>query len=178
MTTTTGASTSCPYSARKAAMAALSCSSMRSGMSPRFIGQKYAAGMPALDPLAAFRLDGNVAIVTGASAVLGARFARVLDAVGARVVLAARRAERIEALAGELTDAHAVPCDLTERGAPARLVAATLERYGQFDVVVNNAGMSEPTRAFEETTDKFERTLAINLVAPFELAREAARTMV
>jgi NAD(P)-dependent dehydrogenase (short-subunit alcohol dehydrogenase family) len=131
-----------------------------------------------LDPLASFRLDGKVVVVTGASAGLGARFARVLDAVGARVVLAARRAERIDALAAELTAAHAMPCDLAERGAPAKLVEATLARYGQIDVVVNNAGTSEPTRAFEETTEKFERTLAINLVAPFELAREAARAMV
>jgi NAD(P)-dependent dehydrogenase (short-subunit alcohol dehydrogenase family) len=131
----------------------------------------------AVDPLASFRLDGKVAIVTGASAGLGARFARVLDAVGARVVVAARRADRIDALARELSDAHAVPCDLSEPGAPAALVASTLDRYGRVDVVVNNAGMSEPTPAFDETTDKFAHTIAVNLVAPFELAREAARAM-
>ena len=50
----------------------------------------------ALDPLSLFRLDGKVAVVTGASSGLGERFARVLDAVGARVVVAARRAERLE----------------------------------------------------------------------------------
>jgi NAD(P)-dependent dehydrogenase (short-subunit alcohol dehydrogenase family) len=131
----------------------------------------------AVDPLASFRLDGKVAIVTGASAGLGARFAKVLDAVGARVVLAARRADRIDALARELHDAHAVPCDLSEPGAPAALVASTLDRYGRVDVVVNNAGMSEPTPAFDETTHKFAHTIAVNLVAPFELAREAARAM-
>ena len=60
----------------------------------------------ALDPLALFRLDGKVAVVTGASSGLGDRFARVLDAVGARVVIAARRADRLEALAAELTDAR------------------------------------------------------------------------
>jgi NAD(P)-dependent dehydrogenase (short-subunit alcohol dehydrogenase family) len=130
------------------------------------------------DPLRAFRLDGKVAIVTGASAGLGARFARVLDAVGARVVLAARRAERVEALARELRDAHAVPCDLARSGAPAALVGAALERFGAIDVVVNNAGVSDPTPAFDETTDKFRATLELNLVAPFELAREAARAMV
>src|SRR6185503_17948077 len=62
-----------------------------------------------IDPLAAFRLDGKVAIVTGASAGLGARFGRVLDAAGARVVLAARRADRLELLALGLHDAHVVP---------------------------------------------------------------------
>jgi NAD(P)-dependent dehydrogenase (short-subunit alcohol dehydrogenase family) len=131
----------------------------------------------ALDPLARFRLDGKVAIVTGASAGLGARFARVLDAAGARVVLAARRAERLEALARELRDAHPVPCDLAEEGAPAALVAAALAHFGQVDVLVNNAGMSEPTPALDESTEHFAATLRVNLIAPFELARECARSM-
>ena len=131
----------------------------------------------ALDPLAAFRLDGKVAIVTGASAGLGARFARVLDAAGARVVLAARRVDRLDALAAELRDAHVVACDLAEDGAPAALVAATLAHYGRVDVLVNNAGVSEPTPALDETTDQFAATLRVNLVAPFELARECGRWM-
>jgi hypothetical protein len=131
-----------------------------------------------LDPLAPFRLDGKVAIVTGASAGLGARFARVLDAAGARVVLAARRADRLRALALELHDAHVVPCDLAEDGAPEGLVAATLAHFGRVDVLVNNAGMSEPTPALDETTAHFRATLRVNLVAPFELARECARSMI
>jgi NAD(P)-dependent dehydrogenase (short-subunit alcohol dehydrogenase family) len=132
----------------------------------------------ALDPLAPFRLDGKVAIVTGASAGLGTRFARVLDAAGARVVLAARRLERLEQLAGELRDPLAVACDLSEDGAPAALVAAALAHYDRVDILVNNAGTSDPTPAFDETTEKFSATLRVNLIAPFELAREAARTMV
>jgi NAD(P)-dependent dehydrogenase (short-subunit alcohol dehydrogenase family) len=131
-----------------------------------------------LDPLDSFRLDGKVAIVTGASAGLGARFARVLDGAGARVVLAARREDRLRALAKELRDAHVVPTDLAEDGAPEALVAATLAHYNQVDILVNNAGVSDPLPAFEETTDKFRDTLRVNLVAPFELAREAARAMV
>ena len=130
-----------------------------------------------LDPLAPFRLDGKVAIVTGASAGLGARFARVLDAVGARVVLTARRAERLETLAADLHNAHVVTCDLGEDGAPAALEASAVEQFGRVDVLVNNAGMSEPTPALDETTDHFTRTLRVNLVAPFELARECARVM-
>ena len=130
-----------------------------------------------LDPLAAFRLDGKVAVVTGASAGLGARFARVLDAAGAQVVLTARRADRLDVLALDLRDAHVVACDLAEDGAPAALVAAALAHFGRVDVLVNNAGMSEPTPAFDETTEHFAATLRVNLIAPFELARECARAM-
>jgi NAD(P)-dependent dehydrogenase (short-subunit alcohol dehydrogenase family) len=131
-----------------------------------------------IDPFQPFRLDERVAIVTGASAGLGARFARVLAAAGARVVVAARRAERLESLAAELPDAHAVPCDLAVEGAPGALVAAAIERYGRVDILVNNAGVGEPIPALDESTEHFANTLRVNLVAPFELARESARTMI
>src|SRR5213078_3888104 len=108
---------------------------------------------------------------------LGARFARVLDAAGARVVLASRRTHRLEALASDLNDAHVVACDLAEEGAPAALVAAALAHFDRVDVLVNNAGMSEPTPALDETTEHFTATLRVNLVAPFELARSCAGAM-
>ena len=131
-----------------------------------------------LDPFEAFRLDGRVAVVTGASSGLGDRFARVLAAAGASVVVAARRVERLEALVSELPDAHAVRCDLTQPGEPDQLVAAAIERYGRVDIVVNNAGASEPIAALEETTDHFRASLELNLIAPFEIARAAAASMV
>ena len=130
------------------------------------------------DPVGRFRLDGLVALVTGASSGLGSRFARVLDAAGARVVIAARRRERLEALAGELTDAVVVACDLTEPGAPERLVEAAVERAGRLDVLVNNAGITVIAKALDETTESFEGTVHLNLVVPFVLAREAARHMI
>ncbi len=140
--------------------------------------QPTLTAVPALDPLAAFRLDGRVAIVTGASSGLGARFARVLDAAGARVVLAARRIDRLEELATALDGALAVECDLNEPSAPASLVDAAVDEYGRVDVVVNNAGLGEPQPALEQHDDLFRRELEVNLIAPFELARCAARSMV
>ena len=107
-----------------------------------------------VDPLAGFSLEGKVAIVTGASAGLGARFARVLDAAGARIVLAARRVERLEALALELHDALPVACDLADDGAPAALVAAAVAHFGRVDVLVNNVGhFGGARKAFHEQTD-------------------------
>ncbi len=134
--------------------------------------------MPELDPLAAFRLDGRVAVVTGASSGLGARFARVLDAAGARVVLAARRIERLEALAAELSEALPVACDLSDPNAPSALVDATLGHYGTIDVLVNNAGVDALAPALDEPIDTFRGVLEVNLVAPFALAQLSARSMV
>ncbi|MBM3694228.1 MAG: glucose 1-dehydrogenase [Actinobacteria bacterium] len=130
------------------------------------------------DPVARFRLDGKVALVTGASSGLGERFARVLDAAGARVVVAARRAERLEALVAELTDAHAVACDLADPGTRTALVREVVERTGHIDVVVNNAGVQATTASTEVAMDDFRRAMRVNLEAPFELAREAARAMI
>src|SRR5437868_10929603 len=113
----------------------------------------------ALDPFAPFRLDDKVVIVTGASAGLGARFARVLDAAGARVVLAARRRERLENLASELADAEPVACDLSQPDAPGALVDAALGRFGRVDVLVNNAGKDAFVPAMEEPVDSFRDVL-------------------
>ena len=129
------------------------------------------------DPLSPFRLDGRVALVTGASGGLGARFARVLDAAGARVALVARRADRLHGLAAELRDAHAIPGDLADPTTPRTVVDAVLEHYGRVDIVVNNAGIQHAAPATDVPMDEFRRLLDVNLTAPFEIAREAARAM-
>ena len=133
---------------------------------------------PGLDPLGAFRLDAKVAVVTGASSGLGARFARVLDAVGARVVITARRAERLDELAAELTDPLVVAADLAEPGAANAVVEAAMARFGRLDVLVNNAGASDDIPARDFPVDRFREIVEVNLVAPFALAQAAARPMV
>ncbi len=130
-----------------------------------------------LDPLAGFRLDGQVALVTGASSGLGARFARVLDAVGARVAIAARRTDRLEELAAQLTDPIVLPCDLVDTEQRESLVPQVVAAGGRIDVLVNNAGRSEPMRALDEPVAHFRDTVELNLVAPFALAQAAARDM-
>ncbi|HEY1516584.1 MAG TPA: glucose 1-dehydrogenase [Solirubrobacteraceae bacterium] len=130
-----------------------------------------------LDPLARFRMDGKVAIVTGASSGLGARFARVLDAAGASVVLVARRRERLEQLESELRDALSVPCDLARLDV-ATVVESTLARYGRVDVLVNNAGMVDVVPAEDEPLEAFREVVDVNLVAPFALAQLVARAMI
>lgn len=90
-------------------------------------------------------------------------------------MLAARRADRLADLASELRDAHFVPCDLADPAAPVALVDAALARYGHVDVVVNNAGTGVALPATEMPMEQFRYTLAVNLEAPFEIAREAVR---
>lgn len=126
-----------------------------------------------------FDLTGRVAIVTGASSGLGARFARVLQEAGASVVVAARRLDRIESLAAELGNANAmaVQVDVRDPEAIAALVQRSIERFGRLDVMVNNAGISDPGRAEEESTDTFREVLDVNLAAVFTGCREAARVM-
>jgi NAD(P)-dependent dehydrogenase (short-subunit alcohol dehydrogenase family) len=127
-----------------------------------------------------FDVEGRVAVVTGASSGLGARFARVLHEHGASVVLAARRADRIEAIAAELGDgrALAVPTDVADESAVAALIGATVDRFGTLDILVNNAGISRSMKALEETTETFREVVDVNLVGVFTVAREAARVMV
>ena len=84
----------------------------------------------------------------------------------------------MERLAGELTDALAVPCDLADPDAPATLVGAALEHFGRVDVVVNNAGMSIVGAALEDDLDAFRRVVEVNLVAQFAIAQLAARSMI
>ena len=88
-------------------------------------------------------LQGKVAIITGASSGIGRGVARELDRAGMKIVVNARRADRLEELAGELNEAEPVSGDLTDESLPQRLVDAAIDRFGKLDVVFNNAGIMD-----------------------------------
>ncbi|MFJ9381483.1 SDR family NAD(P)-dependent oxidoreductase [Streptomyces sp. NPDC101455] len=123
-----------------------------------------------------FSLRGRTAVVTGASSGLGARFALVLAAAGATVLAAARRVEKLKELADEDARIHPVVCDVSRAADRVRLMETALDATGRVDVLVNNAGMSGAVRAEDESADDFTDVLAVNLVAPFHLARLLAET--
>ena len=112
-------------------------------------------------------IAGKVVVITGASSGNGAATARHLAERGAAVVLGARRAERIEALAKELTDAghkaKAVTTDVTDRSQAKALVDAAVETYGRIDVLLNNAGLMPLAPLEELKIDEWDQMIDVNL---------------
>lgn len=126
-----------------------------------------------------FRLDGKVALVTGASGGLGASIARVLHAQGARVALSGTRVDVLEALAAELGEgAASCPADLREPAAADVLIAAAEAALGPLDILVNNAGLTRDGLAMRMKDEDWQAVLDVDLSAPFRLARAALRGMV
>jgi NAD(P)-dependent dehydrogenase (short-subunit alcohol dehydrogenase family) len=128
-----------------------------------------------------FRLDGKVAIVTGASSGLGAVFARALAQAGADVVLGARRAERladtvaaVEALGRR---ALAVRTDVSVPEDCSALVEAGMAEFGAVDVLVNNAGIGTAVPATRETPEQFRQVIDVNLNGCYWMAQACARVM-
>lgn len=132
---------------------------------------------PVGDPLDLFRLDGRAALVTGASSGLGERFARVLHAVGATVVVTARRAERLAALVDELPGAVALPADLASADDREALMDAVQQRVGGLGVLVNNAGVGRKVAVEDEALDEFRSAMELNVTAMWHLAKLAAPGM-
>ncbi len=127
--------------------------------------------------MALFSLEGRVAIVTGASSGLGVQMARALHGAGAHVVLAARRFDRLKALADDLPNSLPVECDVVNDDDLDQLVDATTTRYGRIDVLVNNAGVGDPVSAESETMENFRHTVAVNLTAVFALCQKVGLHM-
>lgn len=134
--------------------------------------------VPVLDR---FRMDGRVVVITGASSGLGAGFARALSSAGATVVLAARRKERLEALAEELRSrggtASTVACDVADPESCAAMVRAAMEEHGRVDVLVNNAGLGTAVPALKESPEQFRSVVDVNLNGAFWAAKECAAVM-
>lgn len=125
-----------------------------------------------------FELDGRVALVTGGSSGLGEAVARTLAGAGARVAVAARRADRLEALATEI-GGHAVACDLLDPEQVDALVPQVVEALGPPEILVNVAGgVTTDARAEDESLEDIERALRLNLLAPFRLSQAVFPHMV
>lgn len=122
-------------------------------------------------------LDGAVCVVTGASSGIGAATARLLAAEGAAVVLAARRSERIEALARELPRALAVPTDVTAGGELERLVQLATSAFGEIDVFVSNAGQGLHVPVQQIDADDLRAVFELNVVAPLRAMQLVLPTM-
>lgn len=121
-----------------------------------------------------FRLDGQVAVVTGASKGIGRAISLAFADAGAQVVLAARTLADLEAVAAEIHErggeAMAVACDVEQDTDRERLIATTVATYGKLTVLVNNAGGSGPNDPLKTTAAQFNAALARNVTQPFVLA--------
>ena len=128
-----------------------------------------------------FRLDGRVVLVTGASSGLGTHFAQLLASVGARVAVAARRADKLQAVVDGVAaaggQARALSLDVSD-AASVRACFDELASWGTPDVVINNAGVTVTRPLLEQTEEDFDQVLDTNLKGCWLVATEAARRMV
>ena len=125
------------------------------------------------------RVAGRVALVTGASSGLGKRFAQVLAAEGAKVIVAARRKDRLDALVQELgANALAVQCDVTDEAQVVAMFDAAEAKFGVVDTVINNAGMTHANNAVTQDIAEFRKIMDLNVTSVWCVAREAARRLI
>ena len=129
------------------------------------------------DPLNVFRLDGKIALVTGASSGIGAQTVKLFSSLGAKVIAAARREDRLQDLADQYPDVMAVRCDVGVEADCKNLVDTIINEYGKIDILINNAGISDPIPALEEDLDLFKRVIQIDLISCFHLAQLCAQHM-
>ncbi|WP_408600675.1 SDR family NAD(P)-dependent oxidoreductase [Pseudomonas sp. PLMAX] len=128
-----------------------------------------------------FSLKGKVVLVTGASSGLGAHFAQVVSGAGAKVVIAARRVERLQALAEQLRgqggEVIAVALDVTSRASVESAFDLARQTFGVVDVVINNAGVGGAVKALEVTEQDWSTMISTNLDGVWRVAQCAAQRM-
>ena len=127
-----------------------------------------------------FDLTGQVAIVTGCSTGLGVQMAKALASQGAKIVPVARRQEKIEAVAKEITDEFGVEtfpirCDITDTDMVNDMVKQVVDKFGRIDILVNNAGTGAVAPAEDITDDQFANEMNIDLFGSFKVARAVAK---
>ncbi|MFZ3561302.1 SDR family NAD(P)-dependent oxidoreductase [Streptomyces sp. BH055] len=128
-----------------------------------------------------FRLDGKVAVITGASSGLGAGFAVALAQAGADLVLAARRTDKLEAVADQVRAtgrrAVTVATDVTDPEQCEVMVGAGLDEFGRIDVLINNAGIGTAVPALRERPEEFRQVVELNLNGAYWAAQACAKVM-
>lgn len=122
-----------------------------------------------------FDLTGQVALVTGASSGLGARFAEVLAAHGAKVIAAARRTDRLEALAAGSPNIATLALDVTDGGGMAAALDAAERAFGPLTLLVNNAGIAGGGRILDADPEDWRRVQDVNVDAVWNLSQGFAR---
>ncbi len=120
-------------------------------------------------------LAGRSAVVTGASSGIGRAVARELSAAGMRLLLTARRRDRLEQLAAELGESRVLAADVTDPALPDALLGAAVDAFGGCDVLVNNAGILEIGAVDSIDLDRMCRMVRVNVEAAFRLAYSAVR---
>jgi NADP-dependent 3-hydroxy acid dehydrogenase YdfG len=124
------------------------------------------------------RLDGTVALVTGASSGIGEATARALARQGAKVAIAARRRDRLDALAQELGgDVLVIEADITQRDDAVGAVERTVSELGRLDTVVNNAGVMLLGDAADAPLEEWDRMVAINVLGVLYVAHAAIQPL-
>src|SRR5690606_1052672 len=131
--------------------------------------------------LESFRLDGRVALVTGASSGLGVAIAVALAEAGCDVVVGARRVDRltetVTAIEATGRQALAVATDVSKPEDCAAMVDAAMQRFGRVDILVNNAGIGTAVPAIKETPEQFREVIDINLNGCYWMAQACGRVM-
>lgn len=140
---------------------------------------------PRSSPLTAiidrFRLDGKVALITGASSGLGVAFAEDFADAGCDVVITARRAERLEAVAESIRKrgkrALPIRSDVSRAGDCQAAVDQAMQEFGRIDILINNAGVGTAVPATRETPEEFSQVVAVNLHGSYWMAQACGRVM-